>query len=266
MKLIGQSTSLAPRRMWVRLRPSPPRASVVSTASTRPLYGRGAGSTPAGGSFRTPVAQWTERCPATAEDAGSTPAGRTRRGRSSDGRAPERHSGEARSIRVVRFAQACGVTEARRAPTSLVRVRILAGLPADDRRGPERLGYLMARAAVRVARAVRRPRRPTAPHDRDVLPCCGPDGVRLSTPNRQVAGSNPARAYHAPVAQWQSSSAVTTTTAAASIDRGPKRTVTAHPRSIGRSRPPPGDRRVATRSAHHDRGRAPTAPDRDGYR
>jgi hypothetical protein len=59
----------------VRLPPSP-LASVVSTASTRPLYGRGAGSTPAGG-FRTPVAQWTERCPATAEAAGSTPAGRT---------------------------------------------------------------------------------------------------------------------------------------------------------------------------------------------
>src|SRR5215211_5075752 len=36
--------------MSVQLRPSPPCASVVSTASTRPLYGRGAGSTPAGGS------------------------------------------------------------------------------------------------------------------------------------------------------------------------------------------------------------------------
>jgi hypothetical protein len=35
----------------VRLPPSPLQASVVSTASTRPLYGRGAGSTPAGGSF-----------------------------------------------------------------------------------------------------------------------------------------------------------------------------------------------------------------------
>ena len=62
--------------VWVRLPPSPSHASVVSTASTRPLYGRGAGSTPAGGSSR---------------------------GRSSDGRAPERHSGEARSIRAVRF-------------------------------------------------------------------------------------------------------------------------------------------------------------------
>ncbi len=34
----------------VRLPPSPFHASVVSTASTRPLYGRSAGSTPAGGS------------------------------------------------------------------------------------------------------------------------------------------------------------------------------------------------------------------------
>ena len=34
-----------------------PPASVVSTASTRPLYGRGAGSTPAGGSIHTLVAQ-----------------------------------------------------------------------------------------------------------------------------------------------------------------------------------------------------------------
>jgi hypothetical protein len=50
----GESTSLATRQMSVRLRPSPPFASVVSTASTRPLYGRGAGSTPAGGSFRRP--------------------------------------------------------------------------------------------------------------------------------------------------------------------------------------------------------------------
>jgi hypothetical protein len=53
-------------------------ASVVSTASTRPLYGRGAGSTPAGGS-QTPVAQWTECCSAKAEVAGSTPAGRIAR-------------------------------------------------------------------------------------------------------------------------------------------------------------------------------------------
>ena len=40
-------------------------ASVVSTASTRPLYGRGAGSTPAGGSFPT-SAHRSGRCRATA--------------------------------------------------------------------------------------------------------------------------------------------------------------------------------------------------------
>ena len=38
----------------VRIPPAPLQASVVSTASTRPLYGRGAGSTPAGGSFLRP--------------------------------------------------------------------------------------------------------------------------------------------------------------------------------------------------------------------
>ena len=38
--------------VWVRLPPSPSNASVVSTASTRPLYGRGVGSIPAGGSLR----------------------------------------------------------------------------------------------------------------------------------------------------------------------------------------------------------------------
>ena len=125
----------------------------------------------------TPVAQWTERCPATAAAAGSTPAGRTdsSRGRSSDGRAPGFHPGEARSIRVVRSLKARGVTQrAWRALTSSVRVRILAGLlprgrwcnssiassnlagPGANpgrpvlqshRRGPERLGYLLERAA-----------------------------------------------------------------------------------------------------------------------
>ena len=50
MKLWWQSASLAPRRCGFdshRLH----QASVVSTASTRPLYGRSAGSTPAGGSL-----------------------------------------------------------------------------------------------------------------------------------------------------------------------------------------------------------------------
>ena len=132
-------------------------------------------SNPAGGSSPTPVAQWTERCPATAAAAGSTPAGRTRsssRGRSSDGRAPGFHPGEARSTRVVRSLKARGVTKrAWRALTSSVRVQILAGLLSEGRwcnsstassnlagpganpgrpvlhlvrRGPERLGNLWA--------------------------------------------------------------------------------------------------------------------------
>src|SRR5437764_200729 len=73
------STGRAPRLQRGRCRFESDRlhfASVVSTASTRPLYGRGAGSTPAGGSLHTPVAQRRERCPATAEAAGSSPAGR----------------------------------------------------------------------------------------------------------------------------------------------------------------------------------------------
>ena len=79
-------------------------ASVVSTASTRPLYGRGAGSNPAGGSLHTLVAQRIEsaalrrRRTLVRIQPGVLP-----RGRSSEGRAPGRHPGEARSIRVVRF-------------------------------------------------------------------------------------------------------------------------------------------------------------------
>jgi hypothetical protein len=85
----------------VRLPPSPLHASVVSTASTRPLYGRGAGSIPAGGSL-TPVAQWTEPCSATAVRAGSNPAGRIHADVAQTAEHPGRHSGEARSIRAVR--------------------------------------------------------------------------------------------------------------------------------------------------------------------
>ena len=62
MKLWWQSSPLAPGPLRVRLPSSPStQASVVSTASTRPLYGRGAGSIPAGGSLcRADVAQPAE--------------------------------------------------------------------------------------------------------------------------------------------------------------------------------------------------------------
>ena len=64
------------------------------------------------------------------------------RGRSSAGRAPERHFGEARSIRVVRFPQARGVSGST-ASSNLAGPGSSPGGPAlHDRRGPERLGYL----------------------------------------------------------------------------------------------------------------------------
>ena len=97
-------------------------------------------------------------------------------------------------------SKACGVTAARRAPTSLVRVRILAGLLHHDRRGPERLGYLVravARSAPLRFDSASRPHPTTATY----FTCCGPERFRLSTPNRQVAGSSPARSTRAPVAQ-----------------------------------------------------------------
>ena len=49
MKFFRKNASLAPRRSGFDSRRLH-QALVVSTASTRPLYGRGAGSTPAGGS------------------------------------------------------------------------------------------------------------------------------------------------------------------------------------------------------------------------
>ena len=106
MKLWRQSTSFAPRRSGFDSRRLhfANQASVVSTASTRPLYGRGAGSTPAGGSSRPRAA------PPTAGGAGLrrslVPGTRGRNsscGRSSTGRAPGRHPEVARSIRAVRF-------------------------------------------------------------------------------------------------------------------------------------------------------------------
>jgi hypothetical protein len=54
MRFFRKNASLAPRRSGFDSRRLHLPASVVSTASTRPLYGRGAGSTPAGGSFERP--------------------------------------------------------------------------------------------------------------------------------------------------------------------------------------------------------------------
>jgi hypothetical protein len=88
----------------------------------------------------TLVAQWTERCSAMAEVAGSTPAGRMC-GRSSVGGAPGRHPGEARSNRVVRFGDPwCNgehsELQPRRSGFNSWRICFMLC------RGPERLGYL----------------------------------------------------------------------------------------------------------------------------
>ena len=105
-----------------------------------------------------------ERCSATAEDAGSSPAGRTSGGCSSVGRAPERHSGEARSTRVVRFANPwCnGSTTS----SNLVGPGSNPGGFAftNDRRGPERLGYLSEEGPRACGSTPLR----AATHDRDV--------------------------------------------------------------------------------------------------
>ena len=153
--------------MSVRLRPSPLDASVVSTASTRPLYGRGAGSTPAGGSFIC--------CADVAQHGKST--GAPPRGGPFDPGRPlstglwcNRQHGELQPRR-------SGFDPWRACSTT-------------DRRGPERLGYLWGRAAFGPCGST--PRSDRTPRPRRTH-CCGPERFRLSTPNRQVAGSSPAR-------------------------------------------------------------------------
>ena len=54
MRFFWKNASLAPRRSGFDPRRLHSHASVVSTASTRLLYGRSAGSNPAGGSFERP--------------------------------------------------------------------------------------------------------------------------------------------------------------------------------------------------------------------
>ena len=89
------------------------------------------------------------------------------RGRSSDGRAPGFHPGEARSTRVVRFySEACGVTAQHRELQprwSGFESWRACSFSFNDRRGPERLGYHWRSG---YGHAVRH-RNPIAPHDRD---------------------------------------------------------------------------------------------------
>jgi hypothetical protein len=126
------------------------RAFVVSTASTRPLYGRGAGSTPAEGSSDADVAQREER-------------------RSATPKRPVRSGPSA--------SQACGVTGSTASSN-------LAG-PGSNPGGPAP-PTIVAGRSVRVISSVERPPHaaerfdtaiPIAPHDRDVTPAAGRNGA-----------------------------------------------------------------------------------------
>ena len=132
--------------------------------------------------------------------------------------------------------QTCGVKEARRAPTSQIRVRILAGLPLS-RAGVARLsGRAVCCQPAAPLRFKSAPDR--IPRPRQNL-CCGPATLPLSTPNRQVAGSNPARSIRAPVAQWSEQFGRHTTTAAVIQPRAGTRWFSGRAPGAG-----PGGRRV----------------------
>ena len=220
MKLWRQSASLATRRSGFDSRRLHPSLRSVN-GKHAPFVRSRCGFDSCRRLSHTPVAQWTERCPATAAVAGSTPAGRTcSRGRSSDGRAPERHSGEARSTRAVRSSQTRGVAGARRAPTSQGRVRFLAGLPFTIVAG--RSGSVISwRSGPRGLRFDSA--HPTAPHDRD-------DTTLLRAGTAPVIDSNHrSRVRSRPEPPCSGSSVVEqlpvrdTTTAAVPLLRGPER-------------------------------------------
>jgi hypothetical protein len=94
----------------------------------------------------------------------------------------------------------------------------------------------LAAVAERSAPCGSTPLPERTPRPRRSFFCCGPETLPLSTPNRQVAGSSPARS-----APCSGSSVVEqfgrhTTTAADRIDRGPKRVGYLSPREQGRQR------------------------------
>jgi hypothetical protein len=192
----------------------------VSTASTRPLYGRGAGSTPAEGSHARSSEERAPSCDGGGRWFESSRAySREARGRSSAGRASERHSEEARSIRAVRFTSpwcngstpssnldgpgsnpgGLAETDSESSRAEAVRLSGKGGDPAERSSTP-------ARTATCGSGCTTRPRR----HD---LLRAG--AVPVIDPHRQVAGSSPARSIRAPVAQLAERFRPYTTTAAA---------------------------------------------------
>jgi hypothetical protein len=100
-----------------------------------------------------------------------------------------------------------------------------------------------------------KPACPTATHDRDNEDCCGPERCRLSTPNRQVAGSSPARSSRAPVAQLveQSGPCSHDRSSLCKSRVGEVRLSLSQEQREGRE-PSARETRVSHRSSHHDRG------------
>jgi hypothetical protein len=107
--------------------------------------------------LRTPVAQRRERCLRVPLGVAGFDSSRAYHFADVAQREEHRSATPGRPVRSGSSAsQARGVTGARRAPTSSVRVRDLAGLlQQQDRRGPERFGYLVRAAAHSCAVAVR---------------------------------------------------------------------------------------------------------------
>jgi hypothetical protein len=106
----------------------------------------------------------------------------------------------------------------------------------EDRRGPKRSGYLGIAVRLRTRSARARPRR---------MSCCGPERFRLS-----VAGSNPVRSTpRSGSSVAEQCPAVKPMTAATSSSKVVPRAGEdrlSHPRSKGGREPPPGERRVST--------------------
>ena len=191
----GRSASLATRKMSGSTPTVSINASVVSTASTRPLYGRGAGSTPAGGSFTT-------------RPRGEAVSWQTlvRSSRAlADVAQPAEHRA-ANPVRPVRSGpsalQARGVTGST-ASSNLAGPGSIPGGPAGNRSsraGAARLslvGALSVRRPLRFDSAIR-PHTTTAT---SFSPRCGPEwsGYRVERPiRREVAGSSPARSSRLP--------------------------------------------------------------------
>jgi hypothetical protein len=205
-------------------------------ASTRPLYGRGAGSTPAGGSTAYARSSVDRALPC---DGSGRWFDSSRAYHFADVAQREEHRSATpgRPVRSGSSApQARGVRAARRAPTSQVRVRILAGLLARS------LVAGRSGSVISWARAALGPCGSTPHSDRTPRPR-PPPLLRAGTApviDSQSAGrgseSRPARLCSTSSAGGAVPGCATTTAAARTHHRGPERIGYLSPWSSGRPR------------------------------